>query len=272
MVAMDRHRERIRDRLRASSIRRAGPGSISWKINRSWFVLAGWGPAILLQLAHPLVAAGVGQHSQFRGSLRNGLRRFWATVTAMRAITFGTDDEMVDAVARIAAVHDRVRGQLSSAVGVHQAGARYSAHDADLQRWVHTTLLYAIPSTYARVVGPLTDDDRDRYCAEATIMEPLMGLPDGSLPRTWSDVQQSVAAMVDGPTLAISDESRALAHAVLYPPHWWLLFPLFRPVQLLTIALLPPPLREKYGLPWTPRHVRALARWTRLARLVGRWL
>lgn len=272
MMVMNFHRDRVRDRLRASSNRRAGPGSVSWEVNRSTLVLAGWGPAILLQLAHPLIAAGVAQHSQFRGSLRNGLRRFWATVSAMRAITFGTDDDAVDAAARIAAVHDRVGGQLPEAVGAHQAGARYSAHDQDLQRWVHHTLLFAIPSTYALVVGPLSDADRDRYCAEAAIMEPLMGLPEGSLPRTWADVQRAVDAMVQGAGLAISDDSRALARAVLYPPRWWLLFPLFRPVQLLTVGLLPAPLRVAYGFTWTHRQARALARWTAVARVLGRWV
>lgn len=267
---MEHHRERVRERLRQSAVTRPGPGSVSWTVNRSVLVLAGWGPAILLQLAHPLIAAGVGQHSRFRGSLKSGLRRFWSTVRAMRAITFGTEDEMVEAAARIAAVHDTVRGTLPAAVGPHAAGARYSAHDADLQRWVHCTLLHAIPSTYALVVGPLSDEDRDRYCAEAAIMEPLLGLPPHSLPRTWAEVQAEVRAMVDGDALAISDDSRALARAVLYPPRWWMLFPCFRPVQLLTIGLLPSALRRAYGFEWSDRDARALARWASVARLVGR--
>lgn len=267
---MDRHSDRVRDRLEASSIKRAGPGSISWRVNRSWLALAGWGPAILLQLAHPLIAAGVAQHSQFRGSLRGGLRRFWSTVRAMRAMTFGTDDQMIDAAARIAAIHDRVNGRLPSAVGAHPAGAEYSAHDVDLQLWVHTTLLYAIPSTYTLVAGSLTPAERDRYCAEAAIMEPLLGIPEGSLPRTWSQVQARVDAMVNGSALAVSDDSRALAHAVLYPPRWWLLFPFFRPVQLLTFGVLPASLRAAYGFTWTARQSRALGRWASVARGVSR--
>lgn len=272
MVIVNDHRDRVRARLRASSIRRAGPGSVSWKVNRSVFVLAGWGPAILLQLTHPLVAAGVAQHSRFRGSLRNGLKRFWDTVRAMRAITFGTEDAMVDAAARIATIHDRVSGHLSESVGGHPAGARYSAHDVDLQRWVHCTLLYAIPATYKQVVGPLSDADRDRYCAEALIMEPLLGLPEGSLPRTWAEAQRVVEGAAQGDALAIGAESRTLARAVLYPPRWWLLLPCFRPVQLLTIGLLPARVREAYGFRWTPGHARALARWSAAGRCVSRWL
>ena len=55
-----------------------GPGSRMWRINRE-AVLLGAGPAaLLLQLAHPLVAEGVAHHSRFEEDptrrLRNTLR------------------------------------------------------------------------------------------------------------------------------------------------------------------------------------------------------
>ena len=43
----------------------AGPLPVSHRVNREAVVVLGWGRAILLQLAHPLVAAGVGAHSGF---------------------------------------------------------------------------------------------------------------------------------------------------------------------------------------------------------------
>src|ERR687898_2602233 len=173
--ALQRHRAAVRARLLRSDHVRAGPESITWKINREVIVVAGWGRAILLQLAHPAVAAGVHDHSSFRGSLRSSFRRLHSTVGAMLSITFGDTEEMITAAAGINVIHDRVRGRAAS-------GAPYSGHDPELQRWVHATLLESIPLTYELLVGPLTPRERDQYCAEAAIIEPLLGSPAGSLP------------------------------------------------------------------------------------------
>src|SRR5918993_1307180 len=109
-----RHRdcEAVRARLLRSGDVAAGPGSITWKVNREMVVVAGWGRGILLQLAHPAVAAGVHDHSHFRGSLRSSFRRLHSTVGAMLSITFGDTEEMISAAAGINAIHDRVQGRV----------------------------------------------------------------------------------------------------------------------------------------------------------------
>ena len=252
--SLQRHRDAVRARLLRSDHVRTGPDSISWKINRELVVIAGWGRAILLQLAHPAVAAGVHGHSTFRGSLRSSFKRAHSTVGAMLSLTFGHTEEIITAAARINAIHDRVRG------------AAYSAHDPDLQRWVHATLLDSIPLTYELLVGPLTVRERDQYCAEATIMEPLLGMPDGWLPWDSARLDTYVREMVAGGTLMVTDTSRALARALLYPPRWYLFWPAFRAMQLLTIGSLPPSIRRAYGFEWRPRDERALARWITLIR------
>jgi uncharacterized protein (DUF2236 family) len=143
-----------------------------------------------------------------------------------------------------------------------RAGQTYSAHDPGLQRWVHATLLDSIPLTYELLVGPLSDRERDRYCVEAAIMEPLLGMPADWLPRRRVDLDAYMREMLDGGTLAVTDASRALARAVLYPPRWYVAWPAFRAAQLLTIGTLPPSLRDAYGFEWRRRDARALARWT----------
>lgn len=259
-TAFDRHRAAVRERVARSGYVRAGAGSITWKVNREVVVVAGWGRAVLLQLAHPSVAAGVHDHSSFRGSLGSGVGRLRATVGAMLAITFGTDEQMVAAAAGINAIHDRVRGRT------------YSAHDPDLQRWVHATLLDSIPLTYERLVGPLTTAERDRYCAEAAIMEPLLGMPDGWLPRRSAQLDAYMGEMLASGRLTVTDTSRALARAVLYPPRWQAAWPAFRAVQLLTIGSLPSSIRDAYGFAWLARDARALARWTTGLRASRRML
>lgn len=274
-ASLECHRSAVRTRLSRSEHVQAGPGSISWTLNREIVVVAGWGRAILLQLAHPSVAAGVHQHSTFRGSLRASLRRLHATVGAMLSITFGDTEAMITAAAGINAIHDRVRGRVPASPPHQPAGGDgvvYSAHDPALQQWVHATLLDSIPLVYERLVGPLAPSDRDRYCAEALIMEPLLGIPPGRLPRHATELDTYMREMLASGTLVVTDTSRALARALLYPPNWHLMWPAFRVMQLLTIESLPSSIRDAYGFSWTPRDARALARWTMLIRVVRRLL
>ena len=230
-------------------------------------VVAGWGRAILLQLAHPAVAAGVHDHSSFRGSLGASFRRMRSTVGAMLALTFGETEQMIAAAAGINAIHDRVHGR------IHE-GARevYSAHDPDLQRWVHATLLESIPLAYEMLVGPLTSRERDRYCLEAAIMEPLLGMPAEWLPRSSATLDAYMRGMMAGGSIIVTDTSRALARALLYPPGWYVAWPALRAMQLLTLGSLPPAIRQAYGFDWRARDARAFTRWTALLRTSNRLL
>ncbi len=270
------HCAAVRARLRQSAHVRPGPGSVTWRVNREVVVVAGWGRAILLQLAHPAVAAGVHHHSTFRGSLLSSLRRLRSTVGAMLSITFGDTGQMVAAAAGINLIHDRVHGRVPPPLEARQASGEtpetYSAHDPDLQRWVHATLLESIPLAYERLVGPLSPRERDQYCAEAAIVEPLLGMPDGWLPRDSAALDTCMREMLASGRLVITDTSRALARAMLYPPQWYVAWPVFRVVQLLTIGTLPAPIREAYGFEWTARDARALARWTTIVRASRRLL
>jgi uncharacterized protein (DUF2236 family) len=268
--AFERHRDETRERLRAAGVTRSGPGSISWTINREIVVIAGWGRAILLQLAHPLVAAGIDAHSSFRGSLMSSIRRLWSTIGAMLSLTFGEDEEAIAVAARINVIHDRVSGHLDAPAGAFPAGERYSAHQAELLRWVHATLMDSIPLTYELLVGPLTPEERERYCVEAAVMEPLLDIPAGLLPRNTAALDAYMRDILGSGRIAITPRSRALARAVLFPPRWWLLWPAFRPAQLITIGLLPPSVRGAYGFEWTDREARALVRWTKAMRLLRR--
>ena len=264
--SVERHRQLVRERLARAPLPPAGPGSVSWKINREIVVVAGWGRAILLQFAHPLVAAGVDQHSSFRGSLLSSMKRLRSTVSAMLALTFGDEEQIIRAAAGINVIHDRVCGRLGQAVGAFEADQRYSAHDPELLQWVHATLLDSVPMAYELLVRPLSPQDREQYYAEASVMEQLLDIPGGLLPRTSGQLDAYVREMLAGGGLVVTDTSRAMARAVLFPPNWQLLWPMFRPVQLITIGLLPPQIREQYGFAWDHKHARAFTRWVAAIR------
>jgi uncharacterized protein (DUF2236 family) len=231
--------------------------SMTWKIQREVVLILGWGRAILLQLAHPLVAAGVNEHSTFLGPGER-LRRLQRTVNAMLALTFGESREAARAARAINGIHDRVHGTLPEAVGSFPAGTGYSAHDPELLRWVHATLVDSFVKTYELLVGPLSDQEKDRYCAESAGVESTFGIPAGYLPRTMTELQVYMSEMFESGQITVGQTARHLSREVLRPPFPWLVEPLLLFFRLLTAGMLPPSIREAYGLPWSERQGKAL--------------
>ncbi|MCZ7571858.1 MAG: DUF2236 domain-containing protein [Ardenticatenaceae bacterium] len=231
---------------------------ISWKLHAERALLLGWGRAVLLQFAHPLVAAGVAEHTQFataRYGLQQRLRR---TLDAMLVLTFGTPDEAVQVARRINAIHDSIHGQLPEAAGIFPGRTLYSAHDPALLRWVHATLLDSFLVTYERFIGPLSDQERDRYCAESRMMEQLLGLPEGYLPDSRADLAGYVDHMMQSGVIHVTETARILARRILWPEVTVPLRPLSALIRLSTVGLLPPAVRTAYGLQWTAGHETAL--------------
>ena len=97
-------------------------------------------------------------------------------------------------------------------------------------------------------------------------MEPLMGMPAGWLPRSSAQLDIYMREMLESGRIVVTDTSRALARAMLYPRKWQAAWPAFRAIQLLTIGSLPPSIRQAYGFEWRARDARAFARWTRVLR------
>src|SRR5437763_12171860 len=97
------------------------PSSVTWRVNQEPALLLGGGRALLMQVAHPGVAAGVAEHSDFR---RRPVRRMLRTLELTLSLTFGGRDQALAAARQINGVHRRVRG------------AGYSASDPRLLLWV----------------------------------------------------------------------------------------------------------------------------------------
>ena len=237
-----------------------GPDSIAWRVNAERLVLLGWSRAILLQLAHPLVAAGVADHSSFRGGGLAAARRLHLTVRAMLALTFGDARERTAALQGILTIHRRVNGRLAAPAGRFPAGTPYSAEDPDLVLWVHATLLESIPMIYDRVVRPLTAAERDAYCNEAAPIALDLGARAGEIPRRWDALESYIEGMRESGSIAVSAQARELAAAVLAPPFAPLVAPAAWLNRLVTVGLLPMHIREQYGFEWTTASHRTLAR------------
>lgn len=220
------------------------PGSVTWRIASDNALMLGGGRALLLQLAHPHVAAGVAQHSDF---LSVPVRRLERTMTQTLRLVFGTLEEAREAARQVNRVHERVRGLAD--------GVAYRASDPGLLLWVHSTLIDSALETYSTFVGPVSAEDRESYWRESWPLGRLLGIPADAFPPTYPEFQAYVASVVG--SLEVSGEARALAAAVLRPPLRGVPRPLFWPHEVITAGLLPPRLRAQYGLRWTPRREAA---------------
>ena len=251
-----------------TSLHTSPPNPVSRKIHAERVLLLGWGRALLLQFAHPLVAQGIAEHSGFLRHRRGRWRRLRRTLDAMLVMTFGTPDEAAGVARGINTIHDRVHGRIASPLATGP-GAEYSAHDPELLRWVHATLVDSFILTYELYVAPLTPAEKEQYCAESAGIEPLLGIPEGFLPRSTRALQGYMQAMLAGGDLAVNQFARRLARELLTPvPR--IAFPLTMLARLPTVGLLPAGLRADYGLAWSTRHEAALGASARAIRVLLR--
>lgn len=240
-----------------------GPGSTVWRIGRERALLAAGPSALLLQVAHPLVAAGVVEHSGFE---EDPFERLWATLDAVLTVSFGDSRQARAAAARVWRRHLPVRGGLASPIGEYARGTSYSASDPDLALWVHATLVWTAFAAYTRFVGPLDADDRRRYYEEMKTFAVLFGVPPRLIPPDYAAFGEYFRDMERGRLLAVGGEARRLAAHILNPPLPRALVPAAALMRILTAGLLPPRFRREFGLTWQRRHSTAFELVSRSSR------
>ena len=201
--------------------------------------------ALLLQLAHPLVAAGVRDHSGF---LADPLGRLVRTLDFMHALLFGTPGERHEATAWFRAVHAPVRGRLKEDAPPFHASTPYTASSPALLLWVWATLAETAPFVYERAVRPLTPAEKRLFHRDSKEWALRLGVPPDMIPATWGGLHAYVRETLD--RLTVSRSARALSRQVLFPPGVPRLIAL--PLAHVTVELLPPRLREGFGLTRSP--------------------
>ena len=224
-----------------------GPGSVTWKIGREGTVMLGGARAVLMQLAHPLVAMGVSAHSSY---MTDPFGRAERTFVLGELLTFGSFEKARQAASSINRMHLRVHGDLPIDAGAFEKGTRYDARNPELLLWVHATLVDTLLLCYTLFIGPLTPTEQETYYQESKEVAHLLGLLPDKMPGTVDDLRQYVHDMVHSDRLVATPQARQLAHQVLFPPAPAILRPLMHINLQLTCALLPQPVREIYGLEW----------------------
>jgi uncharacterized protein (DUF2236 family) len=222
-----------------------GPASLLWKVNRESLVFLGAGRALLLQLAHPWVAAAIADHSDV---VNAPLTRFHRTFSAMFSMVFGTKDQALSAARKLYRRHAAVRGILADAAGPFPAGTPYWANDREVLQWVHSTLIETAILVYEMTLSPLAEEEREGFCRESCRFAGLFGLSSSSLPSDWTAFTNYTQAMRQSDTLTVTRHARMVTDHMFGEKIGWRCLPAW--YQAFTAQLLPPRLREQFGLPY----------------------
>ena len=213
--------------------------SMARRVHAESVLLLGGGRALLMQIAHPLVARGVAEHSSFS---RDRWGRLLRTLRPPLALLFGSRSQALSAAGGVNRLHAGVNGH------------GYAALDPDLLLWVWATLVDTSLLTHRLLVRPLSESETDAYYADLRSLGRLCGIPEAAFPPD----ARALAAYVEGMTedLVVSDEGRRIARELLRPA--WPLGPCLAPVRWLTAGLLDERLRDQFELAWGPRQEAAL--------------
>jgi uncharacterized protein (DUF2236 family) len=225
-----------------------GPQSVAWRVHRDvTAMMVGGVAALLLQMLHPAVLAGVWDHSSFRHDMLGRLRR---TARFIAVTTYGSTEDARAAIDHVRAIHQRVSGMLPD-------GTPYRADDPALLAWVHVSEVTSFLAAWRRYGEPLMSGlDQDRYFAEMVrIAAPLGADP---IPTTRAEAARLIAAM--RPALVATDRTREVARLVLHQrPGKLALAPLQAVTFQAAVDLLPGWARRLHGLA-DPRATRPLVR------------
>ena len=218
----------------------------SWlrRVSAEPVLLFGGGRALLLEIAHPLVAAGVAEHSRFRSDPFGRLQR---TLEALSAIVFRDRGAALAAARGVERAHGRVTGALSAPAGRFAAGTPYSGRDPELMLWVWATLVDTALEVYQRFVGELELAARRAYYADHRRVARVLGVPDALIPPDWEAFRRWFDATTQSDALCVTETAREIGAAVLAPAA---ALAGGRRLRLITTGLLPPRLREGFGLAW----------------------
>ena len=252
-----------------------GPDSLAWTHAGDNLQLLMAGTTLLLQVSHPVVGAGVGDHSVFKEDPWGRLKR--TTDWGLR-LMYGGEQGSVQAGRDLRELHRTIKG-------ADEKGRKYFALDPEAYAWVHMTTYYTMVTTQ-RLFGdqPFTASQEAQLLQEWVQQGRVLGIRDQDMPHTVPAFCDYFHHMV-GTRLENTDTARYLLDVSLSrvkkPPQLvlmpaWLWKRLYRQVgksaKLTTYATLPPALRKTLHVHWTGRLSRRFERQRRaiknLARLV----
>jgi uncharacterized protein (DUF2236 family) len=240
------------------------PGSPAWRYFGSVRNLL-LGPSILvLQVAHPVVGAGVLEHSGYQ---EEPWRRLVATARSLTTVAYG---DRAGAVAEAARLRERHR----TITGVDSRGRRYHALNPEAYAWVHATLVRGAIDAQRLFGAGIPASLLSEYYADMRMVGRLLGVRERDLPVDLAAFSSYYERMVRD-RLEDNQAVREVLVSIRHPVRpgfvpaslWW---PVARFVGdrafLVAVGTLPVVLRSRLGLPWSARDELRLHRFARRIR------
>ena len=213
-----------------------------WRINHERCGLIFGPAAAVLQIAHPRIAKGVAEHSDFRNDTLGRLRR---TLAATNGIAFGTIAEAEALQRKLHAVHSQVQGETPEGM---KGPSRYSAFEPGLLIWVLATLVMAAVKGWELVYGSLPADRRESFYQDMLRFGTYFGVREQDCPSDWHEFSKYYDEMIAGDELGSHPLCTEVCHHIVRPTASLGTRLLGHGLRFMVVETLPEPLREKLGL------------------------
>jgi uncharacterized protein (DUF2236 family) len=182
-----------------------GPGSVSWEVNGDIAAVSMAGmAAIVLEILHPSVVAGVQDLSSYR---EDPFRRARTTLGYVLGTTFGNTEAATRLIGAVKRIHTQING-------TRPDGVPYRALDPELIAWVHTCIPWMVMTAFERYRRPLAPSERDRYLAEQAVIGRMGGADD--VPSSMAELTEYITVM--RPRLAVNEQTREFLGFLLSAP------------------------------------------------------
>ncbi|MET9378673.1 oxygenase MpaB family protein [Streptomyces sp. NPDC002992] len=246
-------------------------GGVLWSIAGDIRGLLMLPAALVLQVAHPAVGAGVDAHSVFRtdpwGRGERSLR------SALLWVYGG--EAAAEEGRRLRRLHRTIQG-----LDTH--GRPYHALTPANYAWVHATGFPVYRHGLRLLHRPLTEAQERRLYAEWLQVGRILGIHDRDMPATIEEFWPYYRAMLGELEATVVVRELVATDQPVPPPDrgplplrfllralWPVILPrLARFRSFVTVGLLPPDAREAIGLEWTDEQERRLRRFARVVRVV----
>ncbi len=236
----------------------AKPDSVLWRYGGDARLIGTGAYAILLQVGHPTVGAGVSEHSDFRADPWGRLLR---TLDYSYAMTYGGPELAGEMGGRIREMHKHIKG-------IKPDGERYHALEPEAYAWVHATLVHSIVRGHELLGTPIPAGEIDQLYAEWRRSGQLIGVRERDLPESWAEFGEYFERMEAEcleRTAAVDEVLESLAAPIrpelpFLPDAAWRIarVPAVHQIGLITGGLLSPLLRDRFGVRWTRPQERQL--------------
>jgi len=226
-----------------------GPDSVTWQRASDVRLNLVMVYALLLQVAHPTVGAGVRDYSDFE---RDPWTRLLRTIDYVTLLVYG-GERALEAGRRLRNLHRRFRG-------VRPDCERYHALEPRAYAWVHATLIQTCVAGHAHFGSPMSAAETERFYTEYRRLGRLIGVRERDLPDSWAGFCDYFEWMAAEELVANESVGRVLRAIRRIPPPpgmvpdvlWRVIrLPAGEAVWLGGVGPMAPALRQRLHIAWS---------------------